>query len=717
MLFTYGQEPILLVRGVVKITWNNMATSESLRILEEQVKCPICLEIYNHPKSLKCQHAFCRDCIKGLPVEVKGGKRVIRCPSCRRSTTYPKGGSDALPPSFHINTLMELYQSTGEPAPSGESDASTKCSQHDRLLEMYCEKCTALVCAKCIVTDHRHHDYHLLSDVFPQHKQVIESHLETVQKTAGMLLEAMNIINTRETDIREAGIRIKAEIDSLVNKLLELLHQSSGTLKATVDDIINYKLKDLTVRKEKGEKILYHVKACQEHVENQLKNDTEQKILAEKSQTIEMMAVIAQQVNMSELEPTQLPDITFIPNNNLVSDFSNVILGSVHCPSYEEQDILTQAEPSDEPRPTEQDTPLVTCSGKGLTVAVVGKSRQFDVQLPSRPEGLLSFTLSSKDGPNVVCTAKEIKAFYEDESDTPKYVVTYTPTHQGMYSVEMTGVTTPIESHTIKVFPSLETRHQTARRLLGLAGPQGVAVHKDGVVLTSGTGIAMIGKGGELVRTFGRQGCGVGELLCPAGLAVNGTILVADHGNDRIQQFAMDGTPVACIGTSGSDLLEFDKPSDISVDEQGLLYVSDTENSRIQVLKPDFTFSHTLGNFGSGPGELWSPTGISLDSQGFLYVCDTYNLRIQKFTRAGEYVTQFGQDILKQPRYITIDSNDIIYVTDGQTRQIVMFEPDGNHFDSHCGEDPLEQFISPQGVAVDSEGTLYVCDGDDLIIF
>lgn len=698
--------------------------SNPLRILEEQIKCPICLEVYDQPKSLKCQHAFCKDCIKSIPAERKGGKRVIRCPSCRRSTTYPKDGPEALPPSFHTNTLLELYRQSStvtEPAPS----PSDKCSQHDRLLEMYCDKCDTLVCAKCVVCDHRHHDYHLVSDVFPQHKQEIESHLHTLQRLVSTLDGAMSILETRETDIRDTGNGVKTEIDLLVSKILESFQQSSDSLKERVDGIVECKLKELTVQKEKGEKILFHVKACQERVENQLKNATEQKILTEKSQSIESITEIVQQVDVSELQPSQLPDITFTPNGNLLRDFSDVTIGSVHCPTYEERqqhDVETPSEPPDEPHPLEQATPLITCSGKGLTVAVVGRSRQFDIQLPSRPDGPLLCTLSSKDSPDVIpCTAREIKTFYEDESATPKYIMTYTPTHQGVYSVEVGGVTTPIEpSHVVKVLPTLETRLKKARRVPGLTRPQGVATHANGVVTSTAEGVAIIDRQGEVVGMFSRQGCGEGELLCPAGLTVecdDVTVLVADHGNDRVQQFTMDGTLLACIGTSGDGILEFDKPSDISVDRDGLVYISDTGNNRIQVLKPDFTFSHMLGDFGSGSGELWSPTGISLDSQGFVYVCDTYNSRIQKFTREGNYVSHFGQDVLKQPCYLAIDSNDIIYVTDDMTKQIVMFETDGDHFDSYCSEDPLEQFLSPQGLAIDTEGTLYVCDGDNIVIF
>jgi len=58
---------------------------------------------------------------------------------------------------------------------------------------------------------------------------------------------------------------------------------------------------------------------------------------------------------------------------------------------------------------------------------------------------------------------------------------------------------------------------------------------------------------GEVVRVFGREGSGTGELKRPAGVAVDGAgnVFVADCLNDRIQVFDAKGEVVRVFGREG----------------------------------------------------------------------------------------------------------------------------------------------------------------------
>ena len=40
-------------------------TSEDF--MEEFLQCAVCLEVYNEPKLLPCQHSFCTRCLQALP--------------------------------------------------------------------------------------------------------------------------------------------------------------------------------------------------------------------------------------------------------------------------------------------------------------------------------------------------------------------------------------------------------------------------------------------------------------------------------------------------------------------------------------------------------------------------------------------------------------------------------------------------------------------------
>ncbi len=60
---------------------------------------------------------------------------------------------------------------------------------------------------------------------------------------------------------------------------------------------------------------------------------------------------------------------------------------------------------------------------------------------------------------------------------------------------------------------------------------------------------------GKLLRYWGKQGSGPGQLYYPYGLALGpkDTVYVCEFGNSRVQQFTRDGRPLACWGSGGRE--------------------------------------------------------------------------------------------------------------------------------------------------------------------
>ncbi|XP_057304227.1 uncharacterized protein LOC130641442 [Hydractinia symbiolongicarpus] len=61
-------------------------TSSENRIktkLEKLCQCPICLDVFKDPRTLNCQHTFCRRCLEGSCVENEAGLLSLCCPTCR----------------------------------------------------------------------------------------------------------------------------------------------------------------------------------------------------------------------------------------------------------------------------------------------------------------------------------------------------------------------------------------------------------------------------------------------------------------------------------------------------------------------------------------------------------------------------------------------------------------------------------------------------------
>ncbi len=75
-------------------------TESSVQLIEQRLTCPICLDRFNQPKLLPCQHTFCfTPCLLNL---VDRSNRRIKCPECRSIHIIPMQGIDAYPNNITI---------------------------------------------------------------------------------------------------------------------------------------------------------------------------------------------------------------------------------------------------------------------------------------------------------------------------------------------------------------------------------------------------------------------------------------------------------------------------------------------------------------------------------------------------------------------------------------------------------------------------------------
>ncbi len=120
------------------------------------------------------------------------------------------------------------------------------------------------------------------------------------------------------------------------------------------------------------------------------------------------------------------------------------------------------------------------------------------------------------------------------------------------------------------------------------------------------------------------------------------------------------------------------------------------------------------------PNPFNNPGGLALDRQGNLYVVDAHNSRIQKFDSNGHFVTKWGSLGSADGQFgflgntfggVAVDSEGTIYVPDSLNSRIERFGQDG-HFLSTLRPTATNsgQFSSPIGVAVDQQGNVFVTD-------
>jgi tripartite motif-containing protein 71 len=162
-------------------------------------------------------------------------------------------------------------------------------------------------------------------------------------------------------------------------------------------------------------------------------------------------------------------------------------------------------------------------------------------------------------------------------------------------------------------------------------------------------------------------------------------------------------------GTLGAGAGQFRYPYGIAVAADGTVLVTDQYNFRIQEFGPAGEFIRAWGSQGTGPGQFGIQIGIAIDSNGLVYVADYGNDRIQVFTMDGAFVRQFGNGQM-EPRYIAFAPNGWVYVA---ASTVVSLDVPGAVFVYDQGGNlrrRFGRFDSPVSIAFAPDGTLWVAD-------
>jgi predicted membrane-bound mannosyltransferase/DNA-binding beta-propeller fold protein YncE len=173
--------------------------------------------------------------------------------------------------------------------------------------------------------------------------------------------------------------------------------------------------------------------------------------------------------------------------------------------------------------------------------------------------------------------------------------------------------------------------------------------------------------------------------------------------------------------------MQMNAPRDIAIAPDGTLYVADSGNNRILHLDTDGTLLHTWGEYAASnyetgvmapEGSFNEPWGVAVGPDGSVYVADTWNNRIQKFTAEGKFVTMWGEFGAAESRYhfwgprgVAVDDKGRVFVTDTGNKRVVIFDSAGNDLAVFGGAGMgVGQMDEPVGLEVDDQGRVYIAD-------
>ena len=127
----------------------------------------------------------------------------------------------------------------------------------------------------------------------------------------------------------------------------------------------------------------------------------------------------------------------------------------------------------------------------------------------------------------------------------------------------------------------------------------------------------------------------------------------------------------------------------------GSIVVADWRNDRVQRFSPEGELLQVLDELGRDAGSLNRPSDVAVDAHGDLYVCDRGNDRLVQFNRAGLFIEAMGGDAVMTER--------------GADK--LMANPDMLRWRDHITDLGREKlFWKPTAVKVDNEFGVYVID-------
>jgi tripartite motif-containing protein 71 len=279
----------------------------------------------------------------------------------------------------------------------------------------------------------------------------------------------------------------------------------------------------------------------------------------------------------------------------------------------------------------------------------------------------------------------------------------------------------------------------TAPPVPGVNSPRGVHVAANGQIYiqdywnqrveymnANGTGAASFGFRGNVSQS--------GAINFAWDFAIQpgtGDIFVANRENNQIAAFSPTGAPLIIFGSNGTGQEQFSFPQGITFAPDGTLLVDDSGNDRIQrfTLSDNdtvVTYDATYGQFGAGSaapaGDLNNPTGISVAPDGTIWVADTLNNRIQSVSSTGVWgvpitkpVGTGVQTAFSVPWGVAVAPDGSIWVSDTGNSRIVSMDTSGNlNFSANEASMGIpataqDSFIYPFAIAFNGD-TVYMSD-------
>lgn len=671
-----------------------MAEGQVKQVLQKEITCPLCLDIFKEPKKLPCDHVYCKGCLRDL-AQKRGGV-PISCPECRFLTQPLNNDINNYPTAFRINRLVHAFHQLHAPQPKQvvpEPRSSRNiCKEHTtQPLLYYCETCKKCLCHDCVIMtkDHERHQYGSFKEVAPKYRKELLGELTNVKTQEASISDALKEVVDAENCVVGHTGKCMEDIDKAFEDMFSALHECKEEMKeeackhySSLTSIFESKKEQLQIFESKlrdmAGLVVTFVQDSDQHFLMKVDLTMQQiKDLREKFETIPLKIIQPQLLTAEAVSLEILLQYfkTLCSLHNLANPRMCKTEGTVSEMHVYQQESL-----------------LLTLNDSAGEICKGGKN--------SIHADLVNLHGHLTEGKVETVSIGCVK-------------INITPETRGQHKLNVKVNSAHVANSPFMVFVNMPPKllSQPVITISGLKNPTGL-IYSQGKILMAEKGRHRIVKidsqhhKQELTKLTD-----ITELTQDTSNNLYATT-ATDH---TIHKLTENGKSIKATGRFGKKNGEFNFPNGLRVSQKNEVYVCDSGNNRVQVFDLDLNFKRSFGKNGTGKGQFDFPSDIDFDSNGYIYVVDNGNCRIQVFTQHERHIQMIRSPKLSTTKFdpvrILMHKNHM-YITDYFNHHIVVMNMAGETVAKFGGE-----FLhDPEGITVDQDGFVYVTSHHSKIV-
>ncbi|XP_067426330.1 E3 ubiquitin-protein ligase TRIM39 [Thunnus thynnus] len=202
-------------------------SSRSGSMLEEELSCPVCCDIFKDPVVLKCSHSFCRACLQQFWNKKKARRE---CPVCRRKCSLTEPTVSLALKNVADTFLREQERKTATAGAGGAGEQAgvveVKCVTHGETLKLFCQDDFEVLCCVCHTSKkHQGHRVCPLEEGAQDLKAELKQELAPLKKHLRRLYEAKEECDDTTVYIKSQTQTTEQQIKEEFQQLREFLQK------------------------------------------------------------------------------------------------------------------------------------------------------------------------------------------------------------------------------------------------------------------------------------------------------------------------------------------------------------------------------------------------------------------------------------------------------------------------------------------------------------